>query len=75
MRKEEGQMRSRLYNFYQIGLIIWALTFIFYSEPIESKAPVDFSPLYRDAIKAVDPLEILKKGIGSPSDRAGVKNN
>jgi len=56
-------MKSRLYNFYQIGLIIWALTFIFYSEPIESKAPVDFSPLYRDAIKAADPFEDIKDGI------------
>ena len=70
VKKEEGKIMSRMYNYYQIGLIFSAFVFLFYSNPQEVSAPVDFSPLYRDAIKAVDPLEILKKGMGSPSDRA-----
>ncbi len=35
----------------------------------EIKKDFTIEPIYKEAIKAVDPLEILK-GVGSPSDRA-----
>ena len=70
MKKAEGKKMSRIYNFYQIALVMSAFIYLFSCDSKDHKPPVDFSPLYRDAIKAVDPLEILKKGLGSPSDRA-----
>ena len=65
MKKEEGKKMSKIYNFYQIALVMSAFIYLFSCDPKDHKSPVDFSPLYRDAIKAVDPLEYFKDGLGA----------
>jgi hypothetical protein len=61
---------SKAYNFYQLVLIIWAICFLLCSHSNDNSPPVDFSPIYKDAIKAVDPLEYFRDDLGA-KDFAG----
>ena len=59
-----------IYSFFHVTLILFCLGYLTNS-CCKNYQPVNVTPLYRDAIKAVDPLEkIFKNGVGSPSDRA-----
>lgn len=63
--------RGNVYwRMFKVFTISWALFYLTESCNSSKRPQIDFTPLYKDAIKAVDPLEILKKGVGSPSDRA-----
>jgi len=60
---------KKVHGVFHVPFVFFCLAYMSFTYT-QTYTPVNIAPLYRDAIKAVDPLEILKKGVGSPSDRA-----
>ena len=56
---------KKIFAAYQLGLVIWAFAYLLYPSAETEPTKIDFTPIYKDAIKAVDPLEILKQGDNS----------
>ena len=70
---EEMKSKNLYYRVYEWLLMAATLVFLLVVY-VEIPEPTEYYQIYPDAIiKAVDPLEILKKGVGNPSDRAGLK--
>ena len=69
--KTGGEMRkNRVFRIYELFVIFCALIYL-HGKPLASEVkPIDFRPIYRDAIKAVDPLEILKSNSDTHKDYA-----
>lgn len=60
---------KKMFRIYEFFVVLSAVFYLGYNYAPKINI-IELKPIYRDAIKAVDPLEILKRGVGSPSDRA-----
>jgi hypothetical protein len=70
MKRETKNKIKAIHGAFHKVLLSFCFVWIISSLAMEQIPEVQIAPLYKEAIKAVDPLEILKKGVGNPSDRA-----
>lgn len=63
-------MKKGIYKIYCAVVLLQAVFYLGYTYAPKQEIVIDFKPIYRDAIKAVDPFEILKDNTDTHKDYA-----